>query len=106
VVFGQVLIRQVECWPLIQRTDCMITCHVKYVIDSYQLAAFERYSGQWIGLVTRLGGEHHGYFLPLKVPTTLPIACSVSLLSLITNGIAIRLRRMESVCVGWKRRRR
>lgn len=44
----------------------MITCHVKYVIDPYQLAAFERYSRQWIGLVTRLGGQHHGYFLPAE----------------------------------------
>lgn len=44
----------------------MITCHVKYVIDPYQLAAFERYSRQWIGLVSRLGGEHHGYFLPAE----------------------------------------
>lgn len=44
----------------------MITCHVKYVIDPYQLSAFERYSRQWIGLVTRLGGQHHGYFLPAE----------------------------------------
>ncbi len=44
----------------------MITCHVKYVIDPYQLAAFERYSRQWIGLVARLGGQHHGYFLPAE----------------------------------------
>lgn len=42
----------------------MITCHVKYVIDPYQLPAFERYSIQWITLVNRLGGQHHGYFLP------------------------------------------
>ncbi|UFH49937.1 NIPSNAP family protein [Pseudomonas sp. KNUC1026] len=42
----------------------MITCHVKYVIDPYQLPAFERYSTQWITLVKRLGGQHHGYFLP------------------------------------------
>ncbi len=42
----------------------MITCHVKYVIDPYQLAAFERYSRQWIGIVGRMGGVHHGYFLP------------------------------------------
>jgi len=44
----------------------MITCHVKYVIDPYQIAAFERYSRQWIGIVTRLGGQHHGYFLPAE----------------------------------------
>tara|TARA_Y100000780_G_scaffold89958_1_gene81650 strand:- start:888 stop:1193 length:306 start_codon:yes stop_codon:yes gene_type:complete len=44
----------------------MITCHVKYVIDPYQLAAFERYSRQWIGIVSRMGGQHHGYFLPAE----------------------------------------
>lgn len=42
----------------------MITCHVKYLIDPYQLPAFERYSRLWIKLVIRLGGTHHGYFLP------------------------------------------
>ncbi|WP_416773281.1 NIPSNAP family protein [Pseudomonas sp. RHF3.3-3] len=42
----------------------MITCHVKYVIDPYQLAEFEAYSKAWIGIVQRLGGTHHGYFLP------------------------------------------
>ncbi|TPM91371.1 NIPSNAP family protein [Mesorhizobium sp. B2-1-3A] len=42
----------------------MITCHLKYVIDPYKLAEFEDYGRRWIGLVNRLGGNHHGYFLP------------------------------------------
>lgn len=42
----------------------MITCHVKYVIDPYQLADFEAYAKAWISVVQRLGGTHHGYFLP------------------------------------------
>ena len=42
----------------------MITCHLKYVIDPYQLDAFEEYGKRWIGLVNRLGGQHHGYFMP------------------------------------------
>lgn len=42
----------------------MITCHVKYLIDPYQLAEFEAYAQAWIGVVERLGGQHHGYFLP------------------------------------------
>lgn len=42
----------------------MITCHVKYIIDPYQLAEFEAYSKAWIRIVERLGGSHHGYFLP------------------------------------------
>ncbi|MNZ60777.1 NIPSNAP family protein [Pseudomonas kilonensis] len=44
----------------------MITCHVRYVIDPYQIPAFERYSRQWIEVVNRMGGEHHGYFLPAE----------------------------------------
>ncbi|MCQ2998261.1 NIPSNAP family protein [Pseudomonas syringae] len=44
----------------------MITCHVKYQIDPYQIPAFEIYSRLWIRLVTRLGGLHHGYFLPAE----------------------------------------
>ena len=42
----------------------MITCHVRYVIDPYQLAEFEAYAKVWIRVVERLGGTHHGYFLP------------------------------------------
>jgi len=42
----------------------MITCHLKYIIDPYQLAAFEAYGKQWIKLVNRFGGKHHGYFMP------------------------------------------
>lgn len=42
----------------------MITCHIKYVIDPYQLPAFESYSRKWIEVITRMGGQHHGYFLP------------------------------------------
>jgi hypothetical protein len=44
----------------------VITCHVRYAIDPYQLPAFESYSRQWIGVVTRMGGQHHGYFLPAE----------------------------------------
>lgn len=42
----------------------MITCHLRYVIDPYQLAAFEAYARVWPAIVNRLGGNHHGYFLP------------------------------------------
>lgn len=44
----------------------MITCHVRYIIDPHQINAFERYSRSWIPLVTRMGGQHHGYFLPAE----------------------------------------
>ncbi|UZE22074.1 NIPSNAP family protein [Pseudomonas sp. B21-056] len=44
----------------------MITCHVRYVIDPYQIPAFESYSRHWIRVVNRMGGSHHGYFLPAE----------------------------------------
>ncbi|WP_298974755.1 NIPSNAP family protein [uncultured Roseobacter sp.] len=42
----------------------MITCTLTYRIDPYQVDAFETYAKVWIHLVTRMGGTHHGYFLP------------------------------------------
>lgn len=42
----------------------MITCHLRYEIDPAQLAAFEEYARGWIPIVNRLGGTHHGCFLP------------------------------------------
>lgn len=48
----------------LSRSLPVITCYLKYVIDPYKLAEFEEYGRRWIALVTRLGGNHHGYFLP------------------------------------------
>jgi len=42
----------------------MITVHLRYEIDPDKLADFTEYGRTWIRLVTRLGGTHHGYFLP------------------------------------------
>jgi hypothetical protein len=42
----------------------MVTCCVRYVVDPRQLADFERYAQSWMSIVERLGGRHHGYFLP------------------------------------------
>ena len=42
----------------------VITVHLRYEINSNKLADFEEYGRRWIRLVNRLGGEHHGYFLP------------------------------------------
>jgi hypothetical protein len=42
----------------------MITCHLKYIIDPYKITEFEEYGRRWIDLVNRMGGNHHGYFLP------------------------------------------
>ncbi len=42
----------------------MITCSLTYVIDPSKLDAFEAYARAWIHLVNRMGGTHHGYWLP------------------------------------------
>ncbi|PPS70180.1 MULTISPECIES: NIPSNAP family protein [Streptomyces] len=42
----------------------MITCHLRYEIDPAQVAVFEEYVCGWIPIVGRLGGTHHGCFLP------------------------------------------
>lgn len=42
----------------------MITIHLRYEIDADQLDAFTEYGRAWITLVNKLGGAHHGYFLP------------------------------------------
>jgi len=42
----------------------VITCTLTYRIDPYQVDAFETYAKVWIHLVNRMGGQHHGYFLP------------------------------------------
>ncbi|WP_205959011.1 MULTISPECIES: NIPSNAP family protein [Pantoea] len=42
----------------------MITCHVRYIINPYQLSDFENYASKWIKIVESMGGIHHGYFLP------------------------------------------
>lgn len=42
----------------------MITCYLRYVLDPYKIPDFEAYARMWIPLVNRMGGIHHGYFLP------------------------------------------
>lgn len=61
-----------------QRIEPMITCHVRYVIDPYQISAFESYSRQWIEVVTRMGESITATFYPPKAPTISPTACSAS----------------------------
>ncbi len=52
----------------------MITCHVKYVIDPYKVEQFEKYARLWLPILTRMGGMHHGYFLPGEGANNIAIA--------------------------------
>jgi hypothetical protein len=52
----------------------MITCSLRYTIDPYKLAEFEHYARLWIPLVNRMGGTHHGYFLPHEGANNIALA--------------------------------
>ncbi|HOY70064.1 MAG TPA: NIPSNAP family protein [Methylotenera sp.] len=52
----------------------MITCYLRYVIDPYKLEEFERYGKLWIPLVEKMGGQHHGYFLPSEGANNVALA--------------------------------
>lgn len=52
----------------------MITCYVRYVIDPNLLSEFEAYAKMWIPLVEKLGGKHHGYFLPSEGANNIALA--------------------------------
>ncbi len=37
---------------------------IDYTIDPSKIDAFEEYASEWMRLVEREGGTHHGYFMP------------------------------------------
>lgn len=52
----------------------MVTCYLRYIIDPAKLKEFEHYGRLWITLVGRMGGDHHGYFLPHEGANNVAIA--------------------------------
>jgi hypothetical protein len=52
----------------------MITCHLRYVLEPYKIAEFETYARLWIPIVNRMGGTHHGYFLPSEGANNIAVA--------------------------------
>jgi len=46
----------------------MITCSLTYTIDPNKVAEFENYAKAWIHLINKMGGTHHGYWLPDEGP--------------------------------------
>ncbi|MGL4489266.1 MAG: NIPSNAP family protein [Rhizobiaceae bacterium] len=52
----------------------MITCSIRYIIDPYKLDAFEAYGRLWIPIVNRMGGDHHGYFMPHEGANNIALA--------------------------------
>ncbi len=41
-----------------------ITCFIRYQIDPFQRAAFQRYAENWGRIIPRCGGHLLGYFMP------------------------------------------
>ena len=41
-----------------------VTVQIRYVIDPFQLDAFELYARAWLEIIPRCGGDLLGYFLP------------------------------------------
>jgi hypothetical protein len=58
-----------------------VVCHIRYVIDPFQLAAFEAYARKWLTIIPACGGDCLGYFLPSEG----------------TNNIAHAMIRFESL---------
>lgn len=52
----------------------MVTCFLRYVVDPYKLGEFEQYGRQWIALTEKLGGRHHGYFMPSEGANNIALA--------------------------------
>ncbi len=52
----------------------MITCYLRYIVDSDKLEEFEAYAKMWIPLVNKFGGTHHGYFLPHEGASDIALA--------------------------------
>jgi len=52
----------------------MITCYLRYIVDPFKLSEFETYGRMWIPLVERLGGTHHGYFMPHEGTSNVALA--------------------------------
>ncbi len=52
----------------------MITCYLRYVIDTDKLEEFEIYAKMWIPLVEKFGSTHHGYFLPHEGASNVALA--------------------------------
>lgn len=52
----------------------MVTCYLRYLIDPYKVKDFEAYAKMWIPLVRKMGGVHHGYFLPHEGANNVAVA--------------------------------
>ena len=51
-----------------------VVCSIRYVIDPFQLGAFEAYARRWLTVIPACGGELIGYFLPHEGTNNIALA--------------------------------
>ena len=51
-----------------------VVCCIRYVIDPFQLAAFEAYAERWTSIIPACGGDLIGYFLPHEGTSNIALA--------------------------------
>lgn len=51
-----------------------IVCCIRYVIDPFQLGAFEAYARRWLTIIPACGGQCLGYFLPHEGTNNIALA--------------------------------
>ena|SRR6185295_9159697 len=51
-----------------------ITCCIRYVLDPFQLDAFDAYAHAWASIIPRCGGDLLGYFLPHEGTNNIALA--------------------------------
>jgi hypothetical protein len=52
----------------------MITCCIRYVLDPFQLPAFEAYAKAWLTIIPACGGDLVGYWLPHEGTNNIALA--------------------------------
>lgn len=74
-------------WPNgSEEEPAVITCYLRYIIDPYKVAEFERYARMVIPLAAKYGGTQHGYFLPDEGPNNIAVNL-FSVLFPVTRGL-------------------
>ena len=51
-----------------------IVCCIRYVIDPFQLGAFEAYARKWLTVIPACGGDLLGYFMPHEGTNNIALA--------------------------------
>jgi hypothetical protein len=51
-----------------------IVCCIRYVIDPFQLGAFEAYARNWLTIIPACGGDLIGYFMPHEGTNNIALA--------------------------------